>query len=280
MRIGIWFYGLSTAAFGMLDLVWRAFEPSHQPIQTLGSHIPGLQILACIAGLWMLAAGLAVLWPRTVRMGAAGSAIIYLVFALLWVPRFSTATHQFGLRIGVIIFVISGVAQQLLLASPAAIVYATNAPTDSIWREKAATIARWMLGLPPIIFGLMHLIGAHVMERFVPQWMPFKGLWAVLTGIAFFLAGSAICAGIRDVLAARLLALMLLLFEFMVEIPPVFAHPRSQGAWGGAVYNLVAVGACWIFAEFVGSRQTDRGKTGLAEHYATAHSDKSFATGS
>ncbi len=39
-------------------------------------------------------------------------------------------------------------------------------------------------------------------------------------------------------LAARLLALMLLLFEFMVEIPPVFTHPHSQGAWGGAVYNF------------------------------------------
>jgi hypothetical protein len=44
------------------------------------------------------------------------------------------------------------------------------------------------------------------------------------------------------------------LFEFMVEIPPVFAHPRSQGAWGGAVYNLTAIGVCWIFAEFVSRR--------------------------
>src|SRR5271170_68353 len=188
MRIGIGFYGLATAAFGLLDLVWGTFESSHQPIQALGNHIPGLQIFAYIAGVWMVAAGLAVLWPRTARIGAAGSAIIYLVFALFWLPRFSTATHQFGLRIGVLIFVLSGVAQQLLLASPAAIVYATNATSDSVWRERAATVARWMLGLPPIIFGLMHLIGAHVMERFVPQWVPFAVFWAVLTGIAFFLA--------------------------------------------------------------------------------------------
>jgi hypothetical protein len=72
------------------------------------------------------------------------------------------------------------------------------------------------------------------------------------------------------VLAARLLALMLLLFEFMVEIPPVFAHPRSQGAWGGAVYNLTAIGVCWIFAEFVGGCVVKRREIDLAEDFATA----------
>jgi len=270
MRIGVWLYGLATIATGILDVVWREFEASHQPLKALGQHIPGEQVLAFIAGIWLVAAGIAILWRPTARIGAAGSAIIYLIFALLWLPRFYTATHQFGLRIGVIIFVLAGVAQQLLLVSPAAIVYAANASSDSVWRERAATAARWMLGLPPITFGLMHLIGAHVMARFVPHWVPFALFWVVLTGIAFLLAGSAIISGIRDVLAARLLALMLLLFEFMVEIPPVFAHPRSQGAWGGAVYNLTAIGACWIFAEFVGGRLVKRREIDLAEHFAIA----------
>jgi hypothetical protein len=73
----------------------------------------------------------------------------------------------------------------------------------------------------------------------------------VLTGIAFLLAGCAIVSGIQDVLAARLLALMLLVFEITVEIPPVFSQPHSEIAWGGAVYNVTAISACWIFAEFV-----------------------------
>ncbi len=98
-----------------------------------------------------------------------------------------------------------------------------------------------MLGLPPIAFGLGHLLNLSAYGRFVPHWVPFGLFWVVLTGIAFLLAGGAILSGIQDVLAARLLALMLFLFEFMVEIPPVFANPRSQGAWGGAVYNLTAI---------------------------------------
>jgi uncharacterized membrane protein YphA (DoxX/SURF4 family) len=196
--------------------------------------------------------------------------MIYLIFALFWVPRFYAMTHVLGLRIGVIVFCLGGVAAQLLLAVPASIVYGATATPDSVWRERALIAARWMLGLPPIAFGLGHLINLHAYVRFVPQWVPVAVFWVVLTGVAFLLAGSAIISGIRDVLAARLLALMLLLFEFIVEIPPVFAHPRSQQAWGGAVYNLTAIGACWIFAEFAGGRLVKRREIDLAGHFASA----------
>jgi hypothetical protein len=94
----------------------------------------------------------------------------------------------------------------------------------------------------------------------------------VLTGIAFLLSGVAICSGIKDVLAARLLALMLFLFEGLVEIPPIFIRPHSQGAWGAAVYNLTAMGACWIFAEFLASR-ADRERIDVAGNVAVSHPD-------
>src|SRR6202012_1751673 len=74
-------------------------------------------------------------------------------------------------------------------------------------------------GLPPIIFGLFHLIGLRVFATIVPHWMGFGHFWAGSTGLAFILAGAAICSGIQDILAARLLALMLLLFEGLVEAP-------------------------------------------------------------
>jgi uncharacterized membrane protein len=272
MRIGVWIYGLATVVTGILDIVWGQFEASHQLIQSLGQHIPGQQVLAYIAGVWLVAAGMAILWRRTTRIGAVGSAMIYLIFALLWLPRFFTMTHALGFRIGVIIFCLGGVAAQILLVAPAAIVYATTASSDSVWRERAIIAGRWMLGLSPIAFGLGHLINLHAYARFVPHWTPFGLFWVVFTGVAFLLAGSAIVSGIQDVLAARLLALMLLVFEATVEIPPVFVQPHNQVAWGGAVYNLTAIGACWIFAEFVASRShADQGDVIFAGHYATAN---------
>ena len=268
MRVGVWFYGLATIATGILDIVWGTFEASHQPITSLGHQVPGQQALAYIAGLWLVAAGMAILWRRTESLGAVGSAMIYYIFALFWLPRFYTATHAFGLRIGVLIFVLGGVAAQVLLIAPAAIVYAESASPDPVWRERAAIAARWMLGLPPITFGLGHLINLAAYVRFVPHWVPLARFWVVLTGIAFLLAGSAIVSGIRDVMAARLLALMLLVFEASVEIPPVFVQPHSQGAWGGAVYNLTAIGACWIFAEFALSRRVRDVRIGGVSEYS------------
>ena len=101
------------------------------------------------------------------------------------------------------------------------------------------------------------------------------GVWtflAALTGIAFILAGIAICSGIRDVLAARLLALMLLLFEGLVEIPPIFIRLHNLPTWGAAVYNLTAIGACWIFAEFLAGR-ADRGRIEPAGDVAVSRAD-------
>jgi uncharacterized membrane protein YphA (DoxX/SURF4 family) len=266
-RAGVWFYSLATVATGILDIVWGAFEPSHQPIQ----HIPGERVLAYLAGAWLVAAGMAVLWRRAARMGIAGSAMIYVVFALFWLPRFHAMTQKFGFRMGVIIFVLGGVGAQILLAAPAAIISPATAFPDTPWRERAAVAGRWMLGLPPIFFGLGHLVSLHAYARFIPHWLPFGNFWLIITGIAFLLAGCAIVSGIRDILAARCLALMLLVFEVAVEIPPVFMQPHSQAAWGGALYNLTAIGVCLIFAEFVaGRRQPDQPITSVSENMAVS----------
>ncbi len=278
MRVGMWFYGLATVVTGILNIVWGEFEASHQPIQSFGQHIPGVRVFAYLAGIWLVAAGMGILWRRTARAGAVGSAMIYLIFALFWLPRFYTATHAFGLRIGVVVFVLGGVAAQILLVAPAAIVYSATQSLDSEWRRRAVIAGRWMLGLPPITFGLGHLINLHAYARFVPHWVPFASFWIVLTGIAFLLAGTAIVCGIQDVFAARLLALMLLVFEAAVEIPPVFIQPHSQIAWGGAVYNLTAIGTCWIFAEFVvRSRRAERRETGVSGQIVTSRPDSLIA---
>jgi uncharacterized membrane protein len=248
MKVGVWLYGLGTALAGILDIAWRAFDASHQPIKALG-NVPGQNILACIAGVWLIAAGLAILWRSTAKFGAAASAAAYLVFVAFWLFRYYAGVHALGWRKDVLLGVSFGLAQELWLVAPAAIVYTSIRPTGFPLRARATTAARWMLGLPSIVFGLAHLMGVHVFASIVPRWMPFASFWAASTGIAFLLAGVAICSGIKDASAARLLALMLLLFEVLVEIPPIFVRLHNQSTWGAAVYNLAAIGACWIFAE-------------------------------
>jgi uncharacterized membrane protein len=272
MKIGVWFYGLGTALTGILNIAWGAFDASHQPIQALGKNLPGQHLFAYVSGVWLVAAGLAILWRRTAKIGAAASAIAYLVFAALWLARYYVGIHALGWRIDVLLGVSFGLAQQLMLVAPAAILYISITSPDSLLQKRVVIAARWMLGLPPVLFGIFHLIGIRVFASIVPHWMSFGYFWAGLTGIAFILAGIAICSGIKDVLAARLLALMLLLFEGLVEIPPIFIKLHNQPTWGAAVYNLAALGACLIFAEFLASR-ADRGRVGYAKNVAVSRPD-------
>jgi hypothetical protein len=267
MKVGVWFYGLGTVLTGILNIAWGAFDASHQPIQALGKNLPGQQILAYIAGVWLLAAGLAILWRRSEKIGAAASAIIYLIFAALWLARYYAGIHALGWRIDVLLGVSFGLAQQLMLVAPAAILYVSISSRDSLLQKRTAIAARWMLGLPPVLFGVFHLVGIRVFATIVPQWIGFGYFWAGLTGIAFILAGVAICSGIKDVLALMLLALMLLLFEGLVEAPPILIRLHDQGTWGAALYNLTAIGACLIFAEFL-TRLAERGPIGPAKTVA------------
>ena len=273
MRVGVWFYGLATVVTGILDIVWGAFEASHQPIKALGASIFLANMYSHISPVpgWSRPA-----WrscgERTERMGAAGSAIIYLVFALFWLPRFHAIAACVWLSHRCHYFRLGRDRCAGTSGCPGSDCLRGDCSTRSGMARERNCAGRWMLGVPPILFGLGHLINLRAYVPFVPHWVPFGTFWAVVTGMAFLLAGLAMVSGIRDVLAARLLALMLLLFEAAVEIPPVFVRPHSQEAWGGAVYNLTAIGACWIFAEFVaGRRQADQPITSASEHIAMSY---------
>jgi uncharacterized membrane protein YphA (DoxX/SURF4 family) len=265
MRLGVYVFGLGTIATGILDLVWGDFDAAYQPIQAFGDHIPGRVILAYLAGVWLIAGGAAILWRRTARPGAAAVAFIYLIFAAFWLPRFYTAPHYLGFHLTVLMGVLSGAAQQLILVAAGALLYARAAEPDSVWRQHAPLIARWTFGLSAFDFGLGHLTGVQAVATMVPKWIPLGGaFWTVLTGVGFVLAGIAILSRVLDVLAARLLALMLLVFSALALPPLILASPHDHVAWGSNAYNLAAVGAAWIFVESIARRRAEQGQSAQA----------------
>jgi uncharacterized membrane protein YphA (DoxX/SURF4 family) len=255
-RVGVYLYGLATIAAGIMDLRWGDFDPSHQPIQAFGDHIPGREILAYITAAWMIAAGAAILWRRSTRAGAIALALIYFIFAVFWLPRLYTAPHVLGFRIPVFIGVLGGVGTQLIVAVAGALASAGVAARISSW-PRTILVARWIFGLCSIDFGLVHLTDIGHSAVYVPKWMPFgREFWTIVTGICFILAGVAILSGILDVLAARLLALMLLIFSALTLAPNIFVFPHRHDVWGGNAYNLAAVGAALIFADSMAKRHT------------------------
>jgi len=87
-KVGVYVYGIASAAAGIMDLIWGDFDSSHQPIQAFGDHIPGREVLAYITAVWMIAGGAAILWRRRARPGAVVLTAIYFIFVVFWLPRF------------------------------------------------------------------------------------------------------------------------------------------------------------------------------------------------
>lgn len=257
MKIGVYIYVLGSVAAGSLDFIWADFDPAHQPIQAWGDHIPGREVLAYITAIWLVAGGLAILWRRTARGGAIALGLAHLMFTVFWLPRLYTAPHVLGFRVPVVIGVLVGVFEQLILVAAAVILYAF-ASNGWYSAEKMTLVTRWTFGTGSLIFGVNHLLSIKPTAAMVPKWMPLgANFWVVLTGIAFVLAGLAILSRVQDVLAARLLGLMLLLFSALALAPLVFAYPHAHPAWGGNSYNLAAIGAAWILAAALASRRPE-----------------------
>ncbi len=257
MKIGVGVLGLASIAAGILDLIWGEFESAHQPVQAFGDHIPGVTFFAYLTAIWLIVGGAAILYERTARIGAVMLAIIYTVFAIFWLPRFYTAPHYRGYRLSVYIGVLGGPGGQLIVTIGALIVYANLSARALSARQ--ATVARWVFGLFVADFGIVHLIDIAEPASMVPAWMPLGGaFWAVVSGIAFILAGLGIVSGVLDVLAARLLALMFLLFSILVLTPNAIATPHEHTSWGGDAYNLAAVGATLIFADWLATQRETR----------------------
>jgi uncharacterized membrane protein YphA (DoxX/SURF4 family) len=255
MKMGVYVYGLAAVAYGITDLVWGEFDPSDQPLQAWGDHLPGAKIFAYVAAIWLVVAGAALLWRRTRRSAAASLAILYGVFVLFPLPRFYWGPRVHGHRAYVYFGVLGDVCQEVILFIAAVIIWKSLSGRDSL-SQRAARLVRGTFGLCSIDFGLAHLTAVWTVVPMIPKWMPFgAAFWAVLTGAAFVLAGAAIVSGVLDVLAAILLGWMLLVFSALALAPLIFSHPHAHGAWGANAYNLTAIGAAWIFAEWLAIRQ-------------------------
>ena len=255
MKRASWLFGIASALAGLFDLIWAEFEPAHQPIQAWSDHIPGISILARIAAIWLIVAGLSLLIRPIARMGAAALAILYGIFCFFPLPRLISAPHYLGHHPAVYIGVLVSVAQQIILFIAALLLW-LNLTTPGRFPRSVTILARILFGLCCIDFAFGHFTGIPATAAMIPHWIPFGGeFWTIVTGIAFLLAGLAIITGILDVLAARLLSLMLLLFSAIVLAPRAFAAPHNHVPWGSNAYNLTAVAAAWILSAWLAHSQ-------------------------
>lgn len=237
---GIYVYALGAIVLGVSGLVWGDFATDWQRV---APGVPYREALAYITAVYELCAGLALLWPRTARIGAAMLGMLFLILALLWVPKIVAAPlvwDSWGNFFEESSMMIAGV-----------VLWAWMAPADSEWAGKTEQISR-LYGICVISFGLVHFIYLQGAASFVPKWIPpGQMFWAVTTGICFFAAAGAILSGILSGIASRLLVAMIVGFELLVWMPRFVASPHVHFEWAGNAVNMAMLGAAWVVSDAI-----------------------------
>lgn len=241
IRIGKEVGGSAAMVLGAFIVLWDDFATPWENVPVTG---PLRGLLAYLTGAVLIAAGAGMLWPRTARAAAVVLASISLGFTLLWaqvVARAPLIYDSWG-----------NVAEQSAVAAGYLAIFVSLAPQKTANRVRFALGARIWFGVCSISFGVVHFENLEGCAHFVPNWMPFGGVfWSVFTGVAHWAAAMAILSGVWARLAARLAALMYLGFGLLGWGTVIVGHPMSHFAWGGEIITFALVAAVWMIGDSI-----------------------------
>ncbi len=226
-------FGAGVMALAVVALVRGDFDLG-QPVP---AGFPARTVLAYAAGAVMLVAGAGLEWRRTAAWSAAAIAAYYAIVVVILMNGRLVVAHraQFGSY--------SNVAEQLVIAASALVIYAGDA-------KRLVRVGRVVFAICAVLFGIAHFVYLELTAPLVPAWLPpTPELWAYATGLGFIAAGVAIATGVLARLAAILLTAMFAAFTLLVHTPMLVADPSSAVNWSESALNLVAIGAAWVIAD-------------------------------
>ena len=114
-------------------------------------------------------------------------------------------------------------------------------------------LARILVGIPFIVFGAMHILGANDMAFMVPNWLPGGVIWIYLTGLANILVGVAIAANKMMPLAGNLAALLMTLYIIIIHAPGLGDAATQMNAMSGLLKDIGLAGGALLAGHLSGS---------------------------
>jgi hypothetical protein len=244
--LGRHLFGVAAVAFGIITLIWHDYKDWDQ-LRSILNATDG-PIFLYVTAAAQIVGGVAIQFPRTAKMGAAVLGAVYLVLALLYVPRI-VARPQVYDRWG-------NFFEWFSLVIGPAIVYARLSPGWS--PETISRVARILLGVCVASFAVEQAIHLGFTASLVPKWLPPSQMfWAVATTVAFALAAVALLTSLMALLATRLLTAMLAIFGLLVWVPVLFSDPNNHGNWSETIETFAIAGVAWILADLLGEYQVD-----------------------
>jgi uncharacterized membrane protein YphA (DoxX/SURF4 family) len=238
-NLGLYVYGGAGIFLGVLGLASGDFAANWQNV---GPNVPWRVALAYLTAVIELAGGIALLWPRTARVGAVTLTIVYAVFTLIWVPKALVNLGNYD--------PIGNVFEEFALVAAGLVLGAIFSPAGS-WMARRRAFFVLLFGICPISFGIVHIIDMPGLLNWIPAWLPpGRMFWAYATTLGFFGAAVAILTGIKAELAARLLTAEIVIFELLVWIPNLLAG-RNHFTWSGNAISIALAGASWVVSDSI-----------------------------
>jgi hypothetical protein len=114
--------------------------------------------------------------------------------------------------------------------------------------NKITALANLAFAAPMAVFGALHIWGVDIVLPIVPEYMPFRLFWAYFVGAALIAASLSIAARIRVRWSGLLLALMVLSFVVLLDIPGLAATPHDRFSWTLTLRELSFAAGGWLFA--------------------------------
>ncbi len=240
MTFGWCVYALGVMALGGVCLAFGDFHPG----QPMPKDFPGRTLLAYTAAVFMLVAGAAVLWRRTMAWGGAALTVYFaLIVVVLMNGRVLLAHYaEYGPY--------ESIAIELAIAAGALIIYAASADIDAALASRLMRLAQVVFAVCALVFGGAHFVYMNLTAPLVPKWLPpSQEFWGYATGVCHIAGGVAILSGVQARLGAILLTIMFASFTPLVHVPMLLADSSSHWIWNENAVNIALVGAAWVVAD-------------------------------
>lgn len=115
-------------------------------------------------------------------------------------------------------------------------------------KEKLLILGRVFFAVPMAVFAAQHFTTTKFVSQLIPSWIPAHVFWTYFVGTALLAAALSIAIKKQARLAATLLGTMLILFELVLHIPHIRAHPSDVLMWAVAFRDLAFSGGALAFA--------------------------------
>ncbi|HTZ31082.1 MAG TPA: hypothetical protein VMH31_01415 [Methylomirabilota bacterium] len=240
---GVRVYGGAAVLFGVIGLKWDDFAAVWQPVPADLAH---RGLLAYVAAILFLGAGLAVQFRATRAWGALALGVLFVPYAGLWLKRVIAFPGMIGTW--------SGAGEEVALVTAGLLAYVQFGGVGRGWERGIAAASRVLFALSFASLALAHWIALKETAGFVPKWIPpGQKFWAIATGVFHMMAAVAIGSGVQGKLAARLLTAMIAVFGLTIWLPALLASPREHFVWCANAQNLGLLGAAWVVADWFGA---------------------------